>query len=517
MSNDCWRLACEVEPTPEKNNLKTGVTGIEKKSRFITRGGIAGGAYRPLSDSEIEKVCETSFKLLEKVGVLVHEPEALEFFKRANASVNPKTKTVRISKSLINDCLETLPSRVILHARDESHKLVLEDSRVYAGTGGTALNILDSNTDFTRPALLQDLNTICRLVDALENIHFIVLPTYPNDLDVNRVDVNRFFAGLSNSSKHIMGGVYTLEGLRQVVRLGEIIAGDAKSLRKRPILSVITCVMSPLKLDSHYAQLMIEAAKTGIPLCVPAEPLAAATAPATLAGTLAVQVADSLAGLVLTQIVNPGTPVIFGSVATTTDLRDMKYLGASVESGLLNAAGAQIAQHLNVPYYATAGMSDSKTIDCQCGYESALTLLLTALSGANFIHDAAGLMEFANTVSFEKYVIDDDIIGMVMRAVRGIKVNTSTLAFDAIRRVGPGGNFLSERHTVKHMRSENYLPTLANRDRREKWVADGKKNTYLYATEKVKEILGRHKSLPLSDAIHGAIREEFQGILVERD
>ena len=504
-----------MEPTAEKENLKTGITGIEKKSRVIMRGGITGGAYSPLNDSEIEKVCETSFKLLENVGVLVHEPEALEYFKRANALVNPKTKVAKLPKSLIVDCLETLPSKVILHARDESQKLVLEDSRVYAGTGGTALNILDSNTDFTRPAQLQDLKTICRLVDALENIHFIVLPTYPNDLEVSQVDVNRFFAGLSNSSKHIMGGVYTLEGLRQVVRLGEIVAGDRKSLRKRPIISVITCVMSPLKLDSHYAQLMMEAAKTGIPLCVPAEPLAAATAPATLAGTLAVQVADSLAGVVLTQIVNPGTPVIFGSVATTTDLRDMKYLGASIESGLLNAAGAQIAQHLNIPYYATAGMSDSKTIDCQCGYESALTLLLTALSGANFIHDAAGLMEFANTVSLEKYVIDNEIIGMVMRAVKGITVNTSTLAFDAIRRVGPGGNFLSERHTVKHMRKENYIPTLANRDRREKWIADGKKNTYSYAKEKVREILGTHKPLPLPEAVLGTIREEFQGTLLE--
>jgi trimethylamine--corrinoid protein Co-methyltransferase len=505
-----------VERATERKNRTTKISGINRKSRAITRGGIAGGAYSPLTDSEVEKVCETSFKLLEKVGVLVHEPEAREYFEKAHASVNHKTKTVKLPKALIVDCLEALPSKVTLHARDESQKLVLEDSRVYAGTGGTALNILDSNTDFTRAAQLEDLGNICRLVDALENIHFIVLPTYPNELDVNQVDVNRFFAGLSNSSKHIMGGVYTLEGLRQVVRLGEIVAGDRKSLRKRPIISVITCVMSPLKLDSHYAQLMIEAAKTGIPLSVPAEPLAGATSPATLAGTLAVQVADSLAGVALTQIVNPGTPVIFGSVATTTDLRDMKYLGASIESGLLNAGGAQIAQHLKIPYYATAGMSDSKTIDTQCGYESALTLLLTALSGANFIHDAAGLMEFANTVSFEKYVIDNEIIGMVMRAVQGIKVNPSTLAFDAIRRVGPGGNFLSERHTVKHMRTENYIPTLANRDRREKWIADGKKNTYAHAKEKVKEILDTHTPLPLPEAVLETIRTEFAGTLADQ-
>ncbi|UCD57066.1 MAG: trimethylamine methyltransferase family protein [Candidatus Hydrogenedentota bacterium] len=490
---------------------------LKKKPIATVRKGIPGGGYKPLTDSEVDQVCETSFKLLNEVGVLVQEPAALEHFEKAKAVVDYRSNTVRIPQSLVVSCLETLPSSVTLYARDESHNIVLEDSRVYVGTGGTALNIINFGADSVRPAQLQDLKSICRLVDALENIHFIVLPTYPNELDIERVDVNRFFAGLSQSSKHIMGGVYTIDGLRQVIRLGQIIAGGVDALREHPIVSIITCVMSPLKLDSHYAQLMIEAARAGVPVCVPAEPLAGATAPVTLAGTLAIQVADSLTGVVLTQIVNPGTPVVFGSVATTTDLRDMKYLGASIESGLLNAAGAQIAQRLKIPFYATAGMSDSKTIDCQCGYESALTLLLVALSGANFIHDAAGLMEFANTVSLEKYVIDDDIIGMVMRAVDGIEVNEETLAFDTIKAVGPGGNFLSERHTVKHMRKENYIPGLANRDRREQWISDGKKDSYVRAREKAEDILTNHEPLPLPDDVLHRIRQEFGGLLADVD
>ncbi len=480
-----------------------------------TSAGIQGGTYKPLSNSDVDSICEASFKLLREVGVRIEEPATLDYFERANANVNRQSGIVKIPSPLVSSSLESLPSKVTLHAREESHNLVLEDARVYAGTGGTALNILDFGSDEVRPALLEDLRSICRLVDALDNIHFIVLPTYPNELDVEHVDANRFFTGLSQSSKHIMGGVYTMEGLRQVVRMGEIVAGGKDALRERPIISVITCVMSPLRLDSHYAQLLVEASKAGIPICVPAEPLAGATAPVTLAGTLAIQVADSLAGVVLTQIVNPGTPVIFGSVATTTDLRDMKYLGASIESGLLNAAGAQIAQRLKVPFYATAGMSDSKTIDSQCGYESALTLLLTALSGANFIHDAAGLMEFANTVSLEKYVIDDDIIGMVTRALRGIEINEETLAFDVIKAVGPGGNFLSERHTVKHMRKENYIPTLANRDRRDQWIADGKKTVYERARERVQTIMKEHNPLPLPEGMINRIRREFSAILVD--
>jgi trimethylamine--corrinoid protein Co-methyltransferase len=499
----------------DRRSLENAI--LEKRSRSVSRKGLAGGAYKPLSDSDVREVCETSFRLLQEVGVLIQEPAALEYFDKAKAIVDPRSSIVRIPRQLVRECLESLPSRITLYARDERHNLVLEGARVYAGTGGTALNILEFEADRLRPARLEDLKSICKLVDALEHVHFIVLPTYPNDLDVERVDANRFFAGLSQSSKHIMGGVYTLEGLRQVIRLGELIAGGVDALRERPIISIITCVMSPLRLDSYYAQIMMETARAGIPVAVPAEPLAGATAPVTLAGTLAIQTADSLAGIVLTQIVNPGTPVMLGSVATTTDLRDMKYLGAPVESGLLNAAGAQIAQSLRIPFYATAGMSDAKTIDSQSGYESALTLLLAALSGANFIHDAAGLMEFANTVSLEKYVIDNDIIGMVMRAVEGINVSEATLAFETIRKVGPGGNFLSERHTAKHMRKEHYVPFLADRSRRGQWVAAGRKDIYARAREKVRELLAEHEPMPLPENVLEEIQKDFAGVLVDRD
>ncbi len=487
------------------------------RQRFLVaaRKGIAGGAYKPLSDSDLDKVCDTSFRLLEEVGALVHEPTALDLFEKAGARVDRASAVVKIPRQLVKSSLKSLPSKVTLFGRDESHDLHLEDARVYVGTGGTALNVLDFGAHEVRPAQLSDLRSICKLVDALDHVHFIVIPTYPNELDVACVDVNRFFTALSQSSKHVMGGIYTLEGLRQVIRLAEIIAGGPDALRERPFISVITCVMSPLRLDSHYAHLMIETAKAGIPVCVPAEPLAGATSPITLAGTLAMQVADSLVGVVLTQIVNPGTPVIFGSVATTTDLRDMKYLGASIESGLLNAAGAQVAQHLRIPYYATAGMSDAKTIDAQCGYEAALTLLLTALSGANYIHDAAGLMEFANTVSLEKYVIDDDIIGMVMRAVEGIRVNKDTLAFDAIRRVGPGGNFLAERHTAKHMRKEHYMPTVADRSRRDQWLAAGTKDAYARAHERAMLLLESHTPAALSNDALSRIRAEFSEVLAD--
>ncbi len=212
-----------------------------------------------------------------------------------------------------------------------------------------------------------------------------------------------------------------------------------------------------------------------------------------------------------TQLVNPGTPVIYGCVASSADMRDMKYLGGPVESGLINAAAAQLAQHYRIPYYATAGISDSKTLDAQCGYESAVNDLLVALSGADFIHDAAGLMEFAMTVSKEKLVIDDEIVGMVLRALEGVRVDRDTLAVDAIEAAGPGGNFVAARHTRRHMNREHYRPALSDREPREEWEAKGR-TTAEKAHERVRRLLAEPRSLHIPRAVASELLEAFPAI-----
>jgi trimethylamine--corrinoid protein Co-methyltransferase len=172
-------------------------------------------------------------------------------------------------------------------------------------------------------------------------------------------------------------------------------------------------------------------------------------------------------------------------------MRDLKYLGGPVESGLLNAATAQLARYYGIPYYSTAGISDAKTLDAQCGYETAITNLLVALAGGEFIHDAAGLMEFALTVSKEKLVIDNELLGMVLRAFRGIRVDEETLALEAIKAAGPGGNFVAARHTRKHMRNEHHVPELSDRESREAWERAGRQTIAAKAHEVVKDILGK--------------------------
>jgi trimethylamine--corrinoid protein Co-methyltransferase len=450
-------------------------------------------------------------KVIEEVGFQVNSQEALKYFKKAGAVTGNGENVIRMPSSKVLELLKTAPSEVRLCGQDEQNDVILGGNKVYAGTGGTALYIYEPDTENKRLATLEDLKKIAKLVDHMENIHLYMLPTYPSELPVEQVDVNRFYAGLSNSSKHIMGGVYTIEGVEQVIKMAEMIVGSSEALRQRPVVSMIACVMSPLKMDAQYGDLLITIAKKGIPVICPSEPLCGATSPVTLAGNLVVQTVDSLMGVVLSQIVNPGTPAIFGSVATNTDLRDLRYLAGSVEMGLLNAAGAQMAQYYKLPFYATGGMTDSKVLDSQSGYESAITTLLCGLAGANFIHDSAGLMEFAMTVSYEKFVIDNEIIGMTMRAVEGIKVDDDTLAYDIISQVGPGGNFVTSKHTRRYMRSEHYQPLLSDRESREDWESKGKLMTWERAAEIVKQIEeGEGHRLP--DEIVQKIRAEIPGI-----
>ncbi|MDY6917858.1 MAG: trimethylamine methyltransferase family protein [Chloroflexota bacterium] len=476
----------------------------------MVRKGLEGGDYKPLGQDDIAQIHDTAMRVFEEVGVQVNSDRALEFFRRAGARIDGNV--LKLPRDTVMELIDRAPSNVMLCAQQPENDLNLGGARVYAGTGGTALNIIDGVSGDRRRATLQDLKDVAKLVDHLENIHFFLLPTYPNDVDVEHVDANRFFAGLDNTSKHIMGGVYTHEGVDKVIRMGEIIAGSRDGLRQRPLISIILCAISPLVIDREYGDMIITVAEAGIPAALPAEPLCGSTSPVTLAGNVVIQVVDSLAEVCLTQLVNPGTPAIFGSVASSNDFRDLKYITGCIEMGLVNAASAQMAQFYKLPFYATAGMSDAKVVDAQCGYESALSNLLCALGGANYIHDAAGLMDFALSVSLEKYVVDNEILGMVMRAVEGITVNEDTLAFDLIKEIGPGGHFVYTKHTRKHMRGEHYQPTLSDREHLEKWQSDGRRDTAARASRKVEQVLAA-PGYRLPEEVRSRILREIPGIL----
>ena len=476
--------------------------------------GLVGGQYKPLGEEEIKRVEETVLRVFSEIGFQANLPEARDLFRKAGAEVDDSTAVVKMPPDMVRELIAKAPSSVTLCGRapDGSLDCEISGAKVFAGTGGTGLNVQESGKTETRPSRLSDIAGMARIVDQMDNIHVYMLNVYPHELSEGQVDVNRFFAGLNNTTKHVMGGVYTVEGVKNVIKMAQMIAGSPEKLRERPIVSMVTCVISPFKLDKKYSKLAIEAARGGVPVVVPSEPLCGATAPVTLAANLVVWTVDTLAGVMLTQLVRPGAPVLAGCVASITDMRDMKYLSGAVEMGLLNSAAAQLAQHFEVPAYTTAGMSDSKVNDVQAGYESAITNLMVALAGGNFIHDAAGFLEFCTTASYDKLVIDNEILGMTMRAVRGIRVDDQTLAFDLLKEAGPGGHFVLSRHTRKHMRSELYSPTLSDRETRDKWAEDGSQTGWAKATQKVQEILGGPAVSKLPSDALDRIRSEIPGL-----
>jgi trimethylamine--corrinoid protein Co-methyltransferase len=417
---------------------------------------------------------------------------------------------------MVMDIISRAPSTITLYGKTPEHTLEVGGTKSYAGSGGSALNVLDHKTQEKRRARLLDLRDIARVIEALDNIHFFMLPIFPGELNEDNVDVNRFGVGLTYSTKHIMGGVYSVEGIRNVKKMAAMVAGAEQEFRERPNVSMVTCCgISPFVLDEHYSQLTLECVRSGIPVVTPVEPLCGATAPVTLAGNLVVQNVDTLAGVMLAQLAEPGAPVFYGCISSLADMRDMKYLSGAVEMGLMNAAAAQLAQHYKIPIYSTAGMSDSKTLDAQAGFESAITTLMVALAGGNIIHDAAGFLEFCMVASLEKYVLDNEIIGMAMRAVKGIEINDDTLALDVMKKVGAGGHFVSVRHTRKFMRKEQYMPKLADRRTREEWEAAGEPDTRERARKRVDEILSSPLNRTVPENVLELIRKEIPGVVKE--
>jgi trimethylamine--corrinoid protein Co-methyltransferase len=484
------------------------------KKRQEPGKGLVGGQYKPLTDGQVKQIHEASLAILARIGVQVEEPEALQLFKESGAVV--EDSRVRLSQSLVEDALDKAPSRVRLAGRDPENDLILEDARVHIGTGGSVVQVLDLETGKIRKSLVQDVANTARLVDALDNIHFYVNSIYPTDVPKEAVEVNRCYAALANTTKHVQAGAYTLQGIRDVVEIGERVIGGADALRERPLVSFITSwMLSPLKFDAGVTKLLIECCQQRIPVVLSAVPMAGSTAPITLAGMLAQLNAEQLAGLTLTQLVGPGCPVIIGPIPSTADLRSGKYLGGSVEFGMTNAAITQLAHFYQIPIYNSAGMTEAKLPDLQAGVEKAQSVIQVALAGSNYIHHAAGMLADMSTIAYEQYVIDNDILGMAMRAVRGIEVNDATLALDAIERVGPGGHYLMDEHTLRYMRTEHYFPSaIFDRQEREMWEEGGSTDAWTRAREIASQILTEHEPEPLDAQADEWIRERFAALLV---
>ncbi len=466
--------------------------------------GLASSLYQPLAKADVQQIAEAAFRVLAESGLAVYSASARAAFQKAGADVDDSTQTVKLSRSLVEDAVASNPSSITLHSRDGACDCVLEQNRVHYGTGGTAIYVLDLESGERRPSTIEDVRFNARMVDALEHIHLFTINVFPNEIE-NRehIDVNRFFHAFDNTTKHVMGGIYTIDGCKDVVQMAQTIAGSPEALREKPFVSFITLVISPFKIDDHYGEMTCYLAEEGLPVVVPTEPICGTTAPITLAGNVLTHIAETLGGIALVQCVNKGAPGICGSVGSITNLATMDHVGGAIERAMINAAVSQLAQHFELPLYSTAGTSDALAVGTQSSYESAMSSLLVAMSGANYIHDIAGLMEADLTVSYDKLVVDNEILGMCQRVLRGIEVNDETLATDLMVEKGPGEVYVDELHTVEHMREEFFMPKLAVRDKRTTDVEpDG-------AADRARAVVDDLRKQPAAPKLEAAVRDRI--------
>lgn len=464
-----------------------------------------------LSPKKIKQIDAAGREILARVGIKVFDDAVLKQLKQSGVPIDTQKQLAFMEEAWLEARLSDAPSQVSLYARHPDRDLTLGKGRVYFGNGGRVFQIFDTATRRVRPSMLRDIAHAACLVDRLVNLHFFIIPCQAYDIAADHYHLNDFFQAFNNTKKHVMGGCDTLEGARQMHALASTVAGDEDALRARPFVSVITNPISPLTFDPVALQIIKFCTGKGLPItCAPA-PIAGATAPTTLAGALAQMHAEALAGVALIQMLQPGTPVLYGAVPSVMDLRKMNLAIGSVETAMMNAVAANLAHLHQLPIYASAGLTDAKVPNIQAGAEKMLSNLLLAQAGADFIHLAAGMLDSGNTICYEQFIIDDEMLGMVYRLLKGIDVNARTLALDCIASVGPGGNFVLEDHTVEHMLDQHFYPQHGVRMPFDVWTREGEPTIVSRARDHVQVLLADRKAALDRDTL-SRITKEFPQI-----
>ena len=448
----------------------------------------------PLGPEDLQRIDETGQRILSRVGLKIGTPEYLDMLENAGARVDRDRPRVYFDKDWLCDVLKKAPSRLTLYSRDGKNDIALGSGKVHFVNGGRVFRVLDMGTGGYRRTMLRDVTHTAILVEHLDNIRFYIIACQAHDLkDPATYHLNDFYEALNHTQKHVMGGCDNLKGLKPVWDMVCLIAGSTEEFKERPFISIISNPISPLTIGHDTLDIIRFCTTHGIPVtCAPA-PIAGTTAPGTLAGTLAQLHAEALAGVAIAQVFSPGAGVLYGAVPTIMDLRNMDFAIGSVEMAMMNAAAVGLAKLHNLPIYASGGVTEAKRPDIQAGAEKTFSSLLVAMAGADCIHLAAGMLDSGNSISYEQYVIDNEIIGMILRMLKGIKVDDETLGLEVIEKVGPGGHYMTEDHTVNHMMDEFFYPDLSVRSLFDVWEHNGRPDMLSRAKERVEEILRNNK------------------------
>jgi len=451
--------------------------------------------------ADMDAIHRTSLKILKEVGLKVTNEQAFEIFADAGADVDRTTKIVKFSESLVEEALAATPEGFTWQARDPKKNLIMRDTLVHFSPAACPPFVRDLETNEQRPATYQDCCNMVKINDALDRVSDCFCPVFPTDVPNGSEHFYMMRAMAENSDKAIRGRITGTEVALDSIRIAKKISETSGIKPEGPNMIALTDTISPLRTDDEIVDGIIEYVKEGFPVILSAEMMAGATGPVTLAGTLALQNAEILSHIVLCQKVNPGVPLIYGSTSSTMDMKTSMLRYGAPEMALINAATAQLGRYYKIPSRGAAGCSDAKELDMQAGYEVAINVLMAGLAGVNYMTQSIGGLDMGLSVSYRKLAIDHDMLGSIVRVLQGIKVDEEALAYEVIKKVGPGGTFLSHQHTFQNFRKEHFYSEIADTQVYSKWDEKGRVSLEDKAADKIRDILANHKPTPLPEPV----------------
>ncbi|NQT55921.1 MAG: trimethylamine methyltransferase family protein [Desulfobacteraceae bacterium] len=464
-----------------------------------------------LSPDQIYQIHLSSLEVLERTGVEVLLPEAVDLLKQAGAYVTDNQR-VRIPSHLVEEALRLAPCRITISDRNGKPAMFLEGHNTYYGTGPTIQYVLDVNSGERRDSTKDDIEKAAMICDYLDNIDYVMTMgmsggVAPSSKGINPEITDRydFEAMLSNTTKPLIFSTWSVEGLSDCYEMGLAVSGSPENFRRKPFIIHYAEPTTPLLHGREALEQLLFCAEKRIPMVYSSGPVMGGTAPVTLAGSLVLSNAEWLGGLVIAQLKRKGTPMIYGLGVSPLDMRTSVTLYGGPDNSLSHIAAKEMASFYRLPDFNTGGCSDSKVFDQQAAIESFFSLFQAALAGSNLVHDV-GYIESGYTACWESIIMADELIDSIKHFLRGIEINRDTLALDLIDKVGPGGSFIREEHTANHFK-DIWYPKLFNRNNFEKWVQGGSKPLGKVLNEKVKWILENHKPEPLSKDVKQKINK----------
>ena len=513
-----------IEKTPIPRSRRAGGRMARKSLRAApladelrpVRAGLEGGRYKPLDEAGLNAVVETVFQILEEIG-LSQAPESGIAYMTAAGAIAGDDGRVRFPRALVEDTIANAARTITLHGQDPKYDLNLSGTKVHCGTAGAAVHLVDVAGKAYRESYLKDIYDAARIVENMDNIHFFQRPMVARDVeDPLDLDINTLYACVAGTRKHV--GVSFTEGefVPEALSMLHKIAGSEEAFRARPFVSNSNCfVVPPLRFATESCLVMEEVVKGGMPVLLLSAGQAGATAPASIAGAVAQAVSEVLAGLVYVNAMVPGHPAICGTWPFVSDLRTGAMSGGSGEQALLTAACAQVINSFGLPSGSAAGMADAKMPDAQSGYEKGSTVAMAGLSGLNMVYESVGMHASLLGFCMESLIIDNDMLGQVMRCVRGIEVNEPTLSVQTMKDVcidGPG-HYLGHTATISVMQTEYVYPDVADRSSPKEWEELGKPVLLDKATARKEAILSSFKPDHISAEVDAAVRSNHKILL----